>query len=159
MLQALQEEMHEFFLKIRILDRIFCSIEFERAFDEAVDFRLLKTAIENLDLDLVKFWITQNTDPAELPLRQLRKLAMLYNIPRWSRQDKSELIESVQNATGVRRRAIVTEQIETFSAASRNQSGHADRRDLFAQNSTVCGRFRLPGLCDEVITNGESPKG
>ncbi len=129
LLNRLREDVHEFYLKLRMLDRILETIEFERAYEIAVDFRILKLGIESLDVDLIKFFILLNRDPGELSLRELRRAARHYNVAFWSRLTKLELIKEVTDAGLNCRACEIARQIDLLSDSSGDQTPDANRRN------------------------------
>ncbi len=125
LLNRLKEDVHEFYLKLRMLDRILDTIEFERAYESAVDFRMLKLGIETLDVDIIKFFILLNRDPGELSLRELRRAARHYNVAFWSRLTKLELINEVTDAGLKCRTCEIARQIDLLSDPRTDKASNA----------------------------------
>ncbi len=143
LLNRLREDAHEFYLKLRMLDRILETIEFERAYEAAVDFRMLKLGIESLDVDIIKFFILLNRDPGELSLRELRRAARHYNIPFWSRLTKLELINEVTDARLNCRTCEIARQIDLLSNPVGNKAPDANRGNPLTGCATISCRLGL----------------
>ncbi len=137
LLNRIREDVHEFYLKMRMLDRLIDTIEFERAYETAVDFRMLKLGLEELDMEIIKFFITLNRDPGELSHRELRRIAQHYNVPHWSRLSKPELIEEVTNAGQYAADREISRQVDLLSDARENKARNADGSDPLAGRATI----------------------
>lgn len=143
LLVNLREDIHDFYLNLRMLDRILETEEFERSYESAVDFRILKMGIEQLDIELIKFFILLNRDPGELSLRELRKAAKHYNVAFWSRLNKVELIGEVIDARQYCRTREIDRQIDLLSNPSKDQASDANRRDSSSRRCTVSRSFGI----------------
>lgn len=137
LLNRIREDVHEFYLKMRMLDRIVDTIEFERAYETAVDFRMLKLGIEQLDIEIIKFFIILNRDPGELSHRELRRIAKHYNVPHWSRLSKPELIDEVTHAGQYAADREISRQVDLLSNIGTNKARDADGRDPLAGRATI----------------------
>ena len=135
LLNRIQEDVHDFYLKLRMLDRLIDTIEFERAYETAVDYRMLKLGLEQLDMEIIKFFITLNRDPGELSHRELRRVAKHYNVPHWSRLSKPELIEEVTNAGQYAADREISRQVDLLSDSRKNKAFNADGGDPLAGQS------------------------
>lgn len=142
-LNRMREDIHDFYLKLRMLDRIIETVEFERSYEYAVDFRMLKSGIETLDIDIIKFFILLNRDPGELSLRELRRAARHYNVAYWSRLTRNELIEEVTDAGQHSRTREVDRQIDILSNFSPDKTSDADRGDLSSGGAVISQRIGL----------------
>lgn len=137
LLNRMREDVHDFYLKLRMLDRIIETEEFERAYESAVDFRMLKVGIEQLDIDIIKFFILLNRDPGELSFRELRRAAKHYNVAFWSRLTKFELIKEVTDAGFNCRTCEIARQIDILSGFGEHQTSNANRRDTSPGGATL----------------------
>lgn len=152
LLNRLREDVHEFYLKLRMLDRILETIEFERAYESAVDFRLLKLGIETLDIGIIKFFILLNRDPGELSLRELRRAARHYNVAFWSRLTKFELIDEVTDAGLNSRIREIARQIDFLSNASKDKTSDANRSHASSGRATISQHVGIYSVSAEAAT-------
>ncbi len=151
-INRVREDVHDLYLKLRMLDRIIETEEFERAYEGAVDFRMLKDGIEELDVDIIKFFILLNRDPGELSIRELRKVARHYNVAFWSRLDREELIEETTNQGLNSRTREIARQIDVLSNSSKGPSQHADGRDALAGRATISRSIGIHIFSDAAAT-------
>ena len=94
---------HKKTLRMRAIDRILCTREFEDALERAGESEIisLHRILEQLDIPILQQWIFELLyGPMEhLSHRQLRELAKNMNVSRWSRLSKDELIEELEACT------------------------------------------------------------
>lgn len=152
LLNRIQEDIHEFYLKMRMLDRLIETIEFERAYESAVDFRMLRLGIEQLDMDIIKFFITLNRDPGELSYRELRRVAKHYNVPHWSRLSKPELIEEVTNAGQYAADREISRQVDLLSNIGTDKARNADGSDPLAGRATISRHIGIYRCSSQAAT-------
>lgn len=148
LLNRMREDVHDFYLKLRMLDRIIETEEFERAYESAVDFRMLKLGIETLDIDIIKFFILLNRDPGELSFRELRRAARHYNVAFWSRLSKTELIDEVTNAGFNCRTREIDRQVDILFNSGGHQTPDAYGGDSLAGCAIVSQRVGLYSMSD-----------
>ena len=151
-LDRVRQDIHDFYLKLRMVDRLIETVEFERAYESAVDFRMLKAGIEELDVDIIKFFIILNRDPGELSLRELRRVAKHYNVPYWSRIDREELIKETTDQGLNSRTREVARQIDVLSDTGGDTTRDADRGNTPAGSATISRRIGIHLFAAESIT-------
>ncbi len=146
LLNRMREDVHDFYLKLRMLDRMIESVEFERAYESAVDFRMLKLGMEELDIDIIKFFILLNRDPGELSGRELRRAARHYNVAFWSRLSKEELIDEVTNAGQHSRTREIARQVDLLSNPSEDTARDANGIHTSSGGATLSRRIGIYNL-------------
>lgn len=152
LLNRMREDIHDFCLKLRMLDRILETQEFEEAYEAAVDFRMLKLGIENLDLDTIKFFISMNKDPEELSMRELRRVSRQYNIAFWSRLSREELLKEVIDAGQHSRAREIDRQVDILSDIGGDQTSDADGTNPLAGCAIVSRRIGLYSISADAAT-------
>ena len=97
---SVREELHSAILKMRSLERMLESKEFEIAFKKATDeqVKTLQSMLKAQSVLAVRRWIR---DLIEEPLglrsyRALRDLAKNENVPRYSRLNRDQLIRALE---------------------------------------------------------------
>lgn len=97
----IREEIHNKILCIRRIECIITKDSFSTLWDRLNDKEReeLEQSIKNLEYDEVKYWVESHRhilDLGEMGVRQLRDLAIRYHIKNYSRLQKYELIQRLE---------------------------------------------------------------